>query len=475
MSRFSGASPKMHVDDLLRTMREMNASDLHLKPARPPLVRVDGHIVPLDLPALTPEDNGRMLSSILQPHQKARLEQSLSVDLGYGVPGLARFRCNIFLQRGTLAAAFRLVPYEVKGINDLDLPKVLFDLCNVPMGLVLMTGPTGSGKSTTLAAMIKHIISTRAVNEITIEDPMEFLLTDGKATIAQREVGTDTPSFAEALRNAMRQDPDIIMVGEMRDAETVSTAISAAETGHLVFSTLHTNSANQTIDRILDTFPANQQAQIRSKLSQVLAAVVSIKLVERREGKGRVAAMEIMRNSPKISKLIEEGRTAELREELESSVALYRMQTMNMSLIALLAHGVITYREAMSRSPDPEDLSLKLRKMFPNIEDNKGEDMSTADFAEILELQQYKRMYEEQEERFRVQMEQKNEEIEHLRTVILERDQQMDTTRQRLQEQQSEAERMRGEFNRLRQEAQGKIDKLMERIKELNQRLVTSG
>ncbi len=461
-----------NVNELLETMTSLGASDLHLKPSRPPLVRINGHITPLDAEPLNPEDIGKMLSAILQPHQKSRLERDLAVDLGYGVPGLARFRCNIYLQRGTLAASFRLIPYEVKSVTDLDLPKVLLDFAALPAGMVLVTGPTGSGKSTSLAALLKYVVEERPVNIITIEDPMEFLLADGIATISQREVGTDTPSFPEALRNAMRQDPDIIMVGEMRDPETVSTVISAAETGHLVFSTLHTNSAGQTIDRILDTFPANQQTQVRSQLSQVLKAVVSMKLVERADGTGRVAALEILRNSPKIAKMIESGNTAEIREELESSVALYRMQTMNQSLMSLLVHGVINYKEAMRQSPDPEDLSLKLRKMFPSIEENQGEEVSSADFAEILELQQYRRLYEEQEEKSKINLSEKDKEIQALRGAIGERDEQIQALHQRMQEGSAEVERLRNDYTRLQGEAQQKIDKLMERIKQLNQRLV---
>jgi twitching motility protein PilT len=465
----------MKVDDLLRAMTDLHASDLHLKPARPPLLRINGDIVPMDAPPLRPEEIGQMLSSILQPHQKARLERDLAVDLGYGVPGLARFRCNVYLQRGTLAAAFRLIPYEVKEVDQLELPVVLLDLCQLNQGLVLVTGPTGSGKSTTLAAMLKYITRTRDVNVITIEDPMEFLIADDRATISQREVGTDTPSFREALRNAVRQDPDVIMVGEMRDPETMATAISAAETGHLVLSTLHTNSAAQTIDRILDGFPAQQQAQIRSQLAQVLKAVLSMKLVSRVDCEGRIAALEVLRASPKITKLIEEGKTAEINEEIESSVAYHRMQTMNQSLLSLMVHGVISYEEAREQSTDPDDLSLKLRKMFPRIvEKQKEGDMSPspADFSEILELQQFRRLYEEQEEKVKLRVGEKEEELEGMRRALADRDEQLAKLRERLQQGSSEVERLRHDYQRLKQEAQDKIDKLMERIKELNQRLV---
>ncbi len=463
----------INVDELLREMTARGASDLHLKPARPPLFRIDGRIAPMDAPELKPEEIGRMLSTILQPHQKAKLEREFSVDLGYGVPGLARFRCNIYLQRGTLAASFRLIPYTIKTIDELELPDVLLELCTMKQGMVLVTGPTGSGKSTTLAAMVKYITRTREVNIITIEDPMEFLISDSKATVSQREVGTDTPSFKEALRNALRQDPDVIMVGEMRDPDTISTVISAAETGHLVFSTLHTNNATQTVDRILDSFPAEQQVQVRSQLSQVLKAVVSMKLVERKEGPGRIGALEVLRSSPKISKAIEEGRTSEIHEDIESSVALNRSQSMNQSLLALLVHGVITYEEAMKESTDPDDLSLKLRKMFPRIEQQKDEDMtSTADFSEILELQQYRRLYEEQEEKNQIQIRERERELERLRALFSEKESQLEKLTERLQKGSGELEKMRVDYQRLKKEAQQKIDKLMERIRELNQRLV---
>jgi twitching motility protein PilT len=463
----------MDLDRLLKLMTDKGASDLHLKPTRPPLLRISGRLIPLDSDPLTPDVLQEMLLGILTPRQKTRLEEKMSVDTGYGVRGLARFRCNMYMQRGNLAASFRRIPYQIKSLEDLELPKVLLEFCDLPMGLVLVTGPTGSGKSTTLAALIRYISARRPVHVITIEDPMEFLFTDDMASISQREVGTDTYSFSEALRNAMRQDPDVIMVGEMRDSETVSTVITAAETGHLVFSTLHTNSATQTVDRILDTFPSNQQGQVRAQLGQILKGVVSMKLVERQDGHGLVAALEIMRGSPKIAKMIEAGETSQLLEEVESSVGYYRMQSMNQSLLALLVHGTITYPEAMRQSADPEDLSLKLRKMFPLIEERGGElSPSTSDFSEITELQQFKRLYEEQEEKVRLRIGEKDDEIAGLQATIQQRDGLIEDAQAKLQEAAAERERLRGDYNRLRQEAQEKIDKLMERIKELNQRLV---
>jgi twitching motility protein PilT len=305
---------------------------------------------------------------------------------------------------------------------------------------------------------------------------MEFLFTDGIASISQREVGTDTPSFPEALRNVMRQDPDVIMVGEMRDPETIATVITAAETGHLVFSTLHTNSATQTVDRILDAFPADQQNQVRAQLAQVLKGVVSMKLVERADGKGLTAALEVLKVSPRIAQLIEKGETPLLHEELESSVGYYRMQSMNQSLIALLVNGTINYKEAIAQSPDPEDLSLKLRKMFPNIEERGGQmSPSTADFAEILMLQQYRKLYEEQEEKNKLRMAEKDDRIRELEGALTMRGDQLRELEKRIQDMHVEMDKMRADYNRLRQEAQDKIDKLMDRIKELNQRLLGNG
>ncbi len=463
----------MQLDQLLRLMADREASDLHLKPMRAPLLRIHGKLMPIDSDPLTPDQIQNMMETILTPSQQQKLEQQLAVDIGYGVHGLARFRGSVFYQRGTLTATFRRIPIEVQVFDNLGLPEVLKEFCDLPMGLVLVTGPTGSGKSTTLAALINRISGRRSAHVITIEDPIEFLFLDDVASISQREVGTDTPSFAEALRNALRQDPDVIMVGEMRDRETISTVITAAETGHLVFSTLHTNSATQSIDRILDSAPANQQKQLRVQLEQVLAGVVSMKLVERRDGKGLVPALEIMRSTPRISELIVKGETTALHEELENSVSYYGMQTMNQSLIALLVHGTITYQEAMRQSQDPEDLSLKLRKMFPDIEE-EGEDMSsTADFSKILELQQFRKLYEEQEERHKLKVAEDEAKLKELQRALKEREQQVQALSQKAGDLGSRLEKSQGEVQRVQREAQDKIDKLSERIKELNQRLMS--
>jgi len=469
------SSESFDIDRLLSVMTQREASDLHLKATRPPLIRVHGRLIPLGEKPLDNSEIREMVEAILTDAQKEKLEREHALDLGYGVAGLARFRGNIYMQRGTLAVCFRRIPYEVMGLEELELPEVLEQFTALPMGLVLVTGPTGSGKSTTLAAVMRYIADQFPVHLITIEDPIEFLFADAAASVSQREVGTDTGSFSDALRNAMRQDPDVIMVGEMRDPETVSTVISAAETGHLVFSTLHTNSATQTIDRILDTFPGNQQKQVRAQLASVLRGVVSIKLVERADGSGRVAALEILRSSPRIAEMIEKGDTGGLHDELESSVSYYRMQTMNQSLLSLLVHNTISYAEAMRQTPDPEDLLLKLRKMFPDLEDQGGEmSPTTSDFSKILELQQYQKLYEEQEEKIKLRISEKDLEIERVRNEKDESDRETEQVRAQLQDSNAKIEQVRGDYDRLRREAQEKIDKLSARIKELNQRIMTN-
>ncbi len=260
----------MELKELLMFMTKKGASDLHIKPMRPPLLRIQGRLIPVKSSPLKPDEVERCCARSSRRNRRRIFDKHLSVDLGYGIPGVARFRCNLFYQRGTIAGVFRRVPFDIQNIIDLNLPDVIDTFTDFPGGMVLVTGPTGSGKITTLAALIQKISKTRSCHIVTIEDPIEFLFSDDKATISQREVGTDTPSFKEALRNCVRQDPDVIMVGEMRDLETMSTAITAAETGHLVFSTLHTNNAAQTIDRIIDSYPVDQQHQVRSQLALVL-------------------------------------------------------------------------------------------------------------------------------------------------------------------------------------------------------------
>src|SRR5438477_5214043 len=353
-------------------MAKQEASDLHLKPMRPPLVRIRGKLVAVKTEPLKPADLERMLMPVLNRAQKEKFDNVQSVDIGYGVPGVARFRANLYMQRGTVGAVFRRIPIQIIGIDALELPQSIRDLAHIPDGLVLVTGPTGSGKSTTLAAMISDIAEKEPLHIVTIEDPIEFLFIDKTAAISQREVGTDTPNFREALRNAMRQDPDVIMVGEMRDVETMQTVLTASETGHLVFSTLHTNNAAQTIDRIIDAFPVDQHKQIRSQLGLVLRGIISLKLIKTKAGK-LTAAVEILKNTPQIAKLIEDGHTKDILEAMEASDCVFRLQSTNQSLIALLVHQKISYEDAMALASDPDDLSLKLRKLFPQIEDRVRE------------------------------------------------------------------------------------------------------
>ncbi|OYW01308.1 MAG: hypothetical protein B7Z61_12610 [Acidobacteria bacterium 37-71-11] len=462
------------LDDLLKFMTKKGASDLHLKPTRPPLLRLQGRLVPIKSVALKPKDIEDMVFPLLNPWQHKKFDEYQSVDIGYGVAGVARFRCNIFQQRGSIAAVFRRIPFDIKNYDDLLLPEIVATFSSLPPGLVLITGPTGSGKSTTLAAIIQDIARTRPCHVVTIEDPIEFLFTDHMATVSQREVGTDTPAFREALRNTMRQDPDVIMVGEMRDLDTVSTVITAAETGHLVFSTLHTNNASQTIDRIIDLFPPDQQGQVRSQLAQVLRAVVSMQLVNRADGQGLVPAVEILVNSPKISRNIEHGEIKEIHDEIENSVAYFRMQTMNQSLIALLANGVITYEMAREKSNDPDDLSLKLRKLFPRIEEAQREGTvapSPADFASIIELMEIKRLYEEQEERWKQRTLEKDELLAQIETQLAAARQDLASTGTTAAELRNQLESVRAEKDRVLRDAEGRIEKLNERIRELNQQL----
>ena len=461
------------LNDMLVYMAKQEASDLHLKPMRPPLIRIRGRLIPIPgSEPLKPADLEKVLLPVLNRTQREKFDANQSVDFGYGVPGVARFRGNMYMQRGTVGAVFRRIPINIKGVEELELPLAIHDMTKLPDGLVLVTGPTGSGKSTTLAAMISEISGREPLHIVTIEDPIEFLFIDRIAAISQREVGTDTPSFKEALRNSMRQDPDVIMVGEMRDIETMQTVLTAAETGHLVFSTLHTNNAAQTIDRIIDAFPPDQHKQIRSQLALVLRGIVSLKLIKTREGK-MTAAVEVLKNSPRIAKLIEEGQTKDILEEIESSVGLYRMQSMNQSLIALLVHQKITYQDAMELTSDPDDLSLKLRKLFPQIEDRvrQGGDMapSHSDFSQIMELMDIKQRYEEQEANWRQRFAEKDEELEALRHDV-------DFLRQQTGQggggKDEEIARLKGEIERLRADAQAKILQLQERIKELNQKLM---
>jgi len=462
----------MTIDDLLRFMVKQEASDLHLKPMRPPLVRIKGKLLPLKVDALHPDLIREMLDSILSDRMRETLEERFAVDFGYSLSGVSRFRAAVFYQRGTLSGIFRRVPFNFPSLEDWGMPPVLGDLANLPQGLVIITGPTGSGKSSTLASIMRKIANTRLVHTVTIEDPIEFLLKDNLGAVTQREVGTDTPTFADALRNALRQDPDVIMVGEMRDRQTMQTVLTAAETGHLVFSTLHTNSAVQTIDRIIDSFPEGNHRQIRQQLSQVLQAVVSLKLVEKIDDSGLVAAVEILRFSPRVSKLILEGNFGALEEEIENSVTYEHMQSMNQSLAALVLNSVISRETALGSSNNPNDLDLLLRKFLYASEHGKGDQGDSmaeplSDYSKIVELQEIKKLYDEQHERHATELSERDRELAQLRTE-LERQSQELASGGELEKMRAEAERLTRQLDHLRQEYEAKIERLNARIRELS-------
>src|SRR2546426_7336080 len=328
----------LSLSDLLKRLMEMSGSDLHITTNSPPQIRVHGHLVPLDLPQMTPADTKQLAYSVMTDAQKHRFEESLELDFSFGLKGLARFRANVFNQRGATSAVFRLIPFEIKSFNQLGLPSVVEKLCDKPRGLVLVTGPTGSGKSTTLAAMIDKINRERHEHIITIEDPIEFLHQHKNCIVNQREVGHDTHSFPEALRVALREDPDVVLIGEMRDLETVESALRIAETGHLTLATLHTNSAATTINRIIDMFPANQQGQIRAQVSMVLEGILCQSLIPRSNGSGRAMAMEVLVPNSALRNLIREDKIHQIYGSMQAGQEKSGMQTFNQSL----AHLVLT-------------------------------------------------------------------------------------------------------------------------------------
>ncbi len=344
------------LNALLKSMVEQGGSDLHVTTNSPPLVRVDGVLKPLNLPPLTPTETKQLCYSILTDNQKHRLEEDLEIDLSFGIKSLARFRANIFHQRGAVAGAFRQIPYEIRGFKELGLPPVIEKICEKPRGLVLVTGPTGSGKSTTLAAMLDKVNRERAEHIVTIEDPVEYLHSHKKCIVNQRELHADTHSFPNALRAALRQDPDVVLIGEMRDFETVETALRIAETGHLTFATLHTNSASQTINRIIDIFPAHQQSQIRVQLSFVIEGIICQSLLPRASGKGRVMAMEILIPNSAIRNLIREDKIHQVYGMMQTGQAKYGMQTFNQSLASLYFKRLISLQTAMARTSYADEL-----------------------------------------------------------------------------------------------------------------------
>ncbi|MCL6638675.1 MAG: type IV pilus twitching motility protein PilT [Firmicutes bacterium] len=349
------------MEEVLTRTVKMEGSDLHLTVGMPPVVRVFGSLRTMDLPRLTPQDVRDLLLPILSGNQRETLEKNLELDFSFSIPGLSRFRGNIMWQRGTMAANFRVVSMNIPRLEDLNLPPAVRELARLPRGLVLVTGPTGSGKSTTLAAVIDLINEERRLNIVTIEDPIEFLHTHKKSIIKQREVGTDTHSFANALRHVLRHDPDVILVGEMRDLESISIAITAAETGHLVFSTLHTQTAPLTIHRIIDVFPSQMRNQISQQLAGCLQGIIAQQLIPRADGMGRVAAVEVMLTTPAVKNLIREGKEHQLYTAIQTGRAI-GMQTMDSALAALVNSGVITREVAIEHCVDQVELERSIRK-----------------------------------------------------------------------------------------------------------------
>jgi twitching motility protein PilT len=349
--------PQITLSELLKKLAEFGGSDLHITTNTPPQVRVDGHLRPLDgYKVLTSADTKQLAYSVLTDAQKHRFEENLELDFSFGVKGLSRFRANIFNQRGAVGAVFRAIPYEIKPFEALGLPPVVKEMCNKPRGLILVTGPTGSGKSTTLAAMIDKINSDRHEHILTIEDPIEFLHNHKSCLVNQREVNADTRGFAEALRTALRQDPDVVLVGEMRDLETIESALRIAETGHLTFATLHTNSAASTINRIIDVFPSEQQSQVRAQLSLVLEGILCQALLPKAGGQGRAMALEILVPNSAIRNLIREDKVHQIYSMMQTGQDKYGMQTFNQSLATLYHKRQITLEVAMQRSSNTDEL-----------------------------------------------------------------------------------------------------------------------
>jgi twitching motility protein PilT len=345
-----------NLHQLLKAMVEKGASDLHITTGSAPQLRIDGKLVPLKTGALSPVETKQLCYSILTDAQKHKFEEESELDLSFGVKGLSRFRANVFMQRGAVAGAFRTIPFKILSFGELGLPPIVSELAKKPRGLILVTGPTGSGKSTTLASIIDKINTDRHEHIITIEDPIEYLHPHKNCIVNQREVGADTVNFKKALKHILRQDPDVVLIGEMRDLETIETALVISETGHLAFATLHTNSAVQTINRILDVFPPHQQPQVRAQLSFVLEGVLTQNLVPKLGGPGRVLALEVMIPNPAIRNLIREDKVHQIYSQMQMGQQKFGMQTFNQALAGLFSRRLITIDEALARSSDPDEL-----------------------------------------------------------------------------------------------------------------------
>jgi twitching motility protein PilT len=357
-----GAEFRINLPQLLKAMVEKGASDMHITAGAPPLLRIDGEVIPLKLPPLSPVDTKELCYSIMTEEQKIHFEKESELDLAFGVKNLSRFRANIFLQRGFVAGAIRTIPYKILSFEELGLPQVITDISNKPSGLVLVTGPTGSGKSTTLASIIDKINTEQRVHILTVEDPIEYQHPHKMAVVNQREIGQDTQSFKGALRYVLRQDPDVVLVGEMRDLETIEAALTIAETGHLVFATLHTNTAVSTINRIIDVFPPHQQDQIRNKLSFVLQGIITQQLLPRAGAPGRCLAMEILVPNQAIRNLIRENKIHQIYGLMQVGQEKYGMVTLNQALASLYLRRFITLEQALNQSTEAEELKMMIER-----------------------------------------------------------------------------------------------------------------
>jgi twitching motility protein PilT len=378
----------MDLRELLKIAVERKASDLHIKVGSPPVIRIDNRLVPLsEKPRVSQEDAMRMIFAVMSEQQREYFKEKHEVDVAYSVQGLGRFRANIFQQRSTIGMVMRVIPIKIQSIEELNLPPVVERLAMESRGLILVTGATGTGKTTTLATMVEHMNTHRTAHIITIEDPIEYLVRDKKCLVNQREIGSDTDSFAEALRSALRQDPDIILVGEMRDYETISTAILAAETGHLVLSTLHTVDATETINRIISVFPPYQQRQVRLQLSALLKGIISMRLIPRADGRGRVPAVEVMVATATMREcIVDSDKTRKIPDFIAAGHSQYGMQTFDQSLMTLYKRGLITFEEALLWASNPDDFALRARGIEPTF-DQQGLKEAEAERSKVQGLE----------------------------------------------------------------------------------------